>query len=201
MLVYRVFPHLPEAASGEPGHPIYIYSQGSGRLDNPGHYKIWYLALEPAGAVAETFGDLDDWDSAMFEYPGLPGSRRKLATYLLKDDAPLLELDDARNLLTRGLRPTQVIERNRSATQEWALDVFNERNDRGEKMWCGVKWWSYHRPQWRIIGYWGEDAPDLMDVDELTLTTPAVIDAAASLCRPRKSSVSGLSAEPSLDPS
>lgn len=183
MLVYRVFPHLPEARYAETGHPLHLCAQGSGRLDNPGYYKIWYLALEPAGAVAEAFGDFDEWDSAMFEDPLIAGNRPALATFFLRDDTPLLDLDDSRNLLVRGLRPTQVIERNRAATQSWALNVFNERNDRGARIWQGVRWWSYHRPQWRILGYWGDDVPQLLNVEKLALISPPVVDAATSLGR------------------
>ena len=188
MLVYRVFPYLPQAASGETGHATHDHAQGTGRLDNPNHYRIWYLAVEPAGAIAEAFGDLDEWGSAMFECPMIPGSRRAMETYLLSDCTPLLDLDDSRNLLTRGLRPTQVIERNRAATQNWALTVFNERNDRHERIWQGVRWWSYYRPQWRIIGYWGKTAPQLLTVEELALTNPAVVDASTSLGRSRERS-------------
>lgn len=190
MLVYRVFPHLPKAPWGALGNAMYVDSQDSGRLDNPSHYRIWYLALEPGGAVAEAFGDLGEWNPEMFKFPLIPESRRALATYLLDDDTPLLDLDDARNLYTRGLRPTQIIERNRAATQALALSVFNERNDRGARIWHGIRWWSYHRPQWRIIGYWGERVPRLLMVEELTLTSPAVTDAATSLKRTRKSSIS-----------
>jgi hypothetical protein len=183
MLTYRVCPHLPGVAPNVPGHPLYIGAQGSGRLDNPGHYQIWYLALDEAGAVGETFGHLDRWDDRMFDFPDIPSSRRVLATYRLEDHTPLLDLDDARNLSKRGLRPTQVIERNRAATQAWALDIYNERNDRGARMWQGVRWWSYHQPQWRIIGYWGNERPKFEDFEELNLTNPAVIDAAESLGR------------------
>src|SRR5450755_4328624 len=171
MLAYRVFPHLPEATWGAAGHAMHADRQGSGRLDNPGHYRIWYLTLEPGGAVAETFGDIGEWDSGMFEFPPIPGSRRALATYLLDDNIPLLNLDDAWNLYTRGLRPTQIIARNRAATQAWALNVYNERNGRGTRTWHGITWWSYHRPQWRILGYWGDTTPQLLDVQELTLTS------------------------------
>jgi hypothetical protein len=185
MLAYRVYPDLPGAPPGTAGHPLYVQTQGFGRLDNPGHYRIWYLALEPAGAIAETFGDLDLWHPEMFQCPSISGSRRALATLGMDDDTPLLDLDDARNLYARGLRPTQVIERNRAATQTWALSVYNERSHQGTRIWQGIKWWSYHRPQWRIIGYWGEDAPRLLKTEELTLTSPAVTDAATSLRRPR----------------
>ena len=112
MLAYRVRPDLPGALPGSAGHPLYLDTQCSGRLDNPERYQIWYLALEPAGAAAETFGDLDQWDAEMFRCPSVPGSRLALATFRLDDDTALLDLDDARNLYSRGLRPTQVIERN-----------------------------------------------------------------------------------------
>jgi hypothetical protein len=187
MLVYRVFPYLEQARDGNAGHAMHVNSPGSGRLDNPGHYRIWYLALEQAGAIAETFGDLDEWGAEMFEYGHIPGSRRAMATYFLDDGTRLLDLDDSRNLLSRGLRPTQVIERNRAATQDWALTIFDERNDRGDRIWQGVRWWSYYRPQWRILGYWGARLPELLGVEELSMLSPAVIDAAASLRRPRRS--------------
>jgi hypothetical protein len=101
MLAYRVFPYEPLATLGEAGHPLSLRAQGAGRLDNPGHYRIWYLALEPAGAIAEAFGDLDEWDPAMFECPAMSGSRRALATYLLDDDTPLLGAEH----LQRAQRP------------------------------------------------------------------------------------------------
>jgi hypothetical protein len=183
MLIYRVYPHVPTAVPGQPGHPLYLGGQGSGRLDNPAHYRIWYLAIEPSGAIAEAFGDLDHWDDQMLAYPELPGSRKALATYRLDDDIPLLELDDAHNLYERGLRPTQIIERNRAATQAWALRVYQERNDRGSRIWQGIRWWSYHRPQWHIIGYWGPVVPQWLATEELAMTSTALVDAGTSLGR------------------
>lgn len=184
MLLYRTFPYLPTAASDEPGGAAHEHRpQGTGRLDNPSHYFVWYLSYEASGAVGETFGNLEEWSDAMIPFPALPGARRALGTYRLRDDVSLLELDDARNLLERGLRPTQVIERNRAASQAWALNIFRERNDRGDQLWQGVRWWSFHRPQWRIVGYWGSPAPELVDLDALDVRHPAVQDAAASLSR------------------
>ena len=86
--------------------------------------------------------------------------------------------------LDRGLRPTQVIERNRSVTQSWALKIFQERTTAGDRKWYGVRWWSFQRPQWRVYGLW-EVTPDCVEVQPLTLTHPAVADSAAALARPR----------------
>ncbi len=184
MLVYRVFPFLATADSGEPGHPDYLHpDQGKGRLDNPDRYRCWYVALEASGAVGEAFADLLHWREEMFPFPALAGSRRALGTYEIPDDTPLLDLDDARSLLDRGLRPTQVIERNRPATQAWALRAFEEIDHDGTARWSGVRWWSFHRPQWRVLGLWGQ-APRHIEVDRLDLEHPAVVDAAGALAKP-----------------
>jgi hypothetical protein len=184
MLAYRVFPHCPIAAEGEPGHPLYLDRHSAdGRLDNPRHYRVWYLALEQNGAIGETFGNLLTWMGGMFLFPQIKDSRRALATYILPDETPLFDLDDSRNLAKRGLRPTQIVSRNRAVTQSWALDIFREQNNGGARRWSGVQWWSLHYPQWRIIGYWGEADPELVKVEQLDLGHPAVKDAARTLQR------------------
>jgi hypothetical protein len=170
MLVYRIFPHLPSAAPGAPGHPCYLHpSRGGGRLDNPARYSVWYLSYDACGAIGEVFGNQQTWSDAMFAFP---------------DDLPTLDLDDAHTLLVRGLRPTQVVERNRSVTQAWALRIYDERNDHGQQMWQGVKWWSFHRPQWRLLGYWGSMPPAVVNVEALNTKHYAIVDAANTLCKP-----------------
>lgn len=186
MLVYRVFAHLPSAAAGKPGHPGYLHKpQGKGRLDNPLHYDVWYFALTPEAAVGEVFADLTLWGEDMFEFPALPGARRALGVFELPDDLSLLDLDDAATLLARGLRPTQVIARNRATTQSWSLAIFNEHNDHGTRRWTGVRWWSYHRPHWTVIGLWqvtGERPPrHEARIEPLDLDHPAVLDASRTL--------------------
>jgi hypothetical protein len=184
VLLFRVFPYLPSAAVGQPGHAEYLHpGQGKGRLDNPDHYLCWYFSGEASGAVGENFADLLSWKDEMFLVPSIPGASRALGIYELPDDTPLLDLDDARNLLDRGLRPTQVIERNRPATQTWALRIFHETNNDGSPRWNGVRWWSYHRPHWRIFGLWNV-APRCVRVEQLTLSHPAIADAATALSKP-----------------
>jgi hypothetical protein len=184
VLVYRVLPYLDSADRGEPGHPDYLSpDQGKGRLDNPDRYRCWYLAFEASTAVGEVFADLVHWREEMFPFPALDGARRALGTYEVPDGVPLLDLDDARNLLDRGLRPTQVIERNRPATQAWALRVFEETDHDGASRWSGVRWWSFHRPQWRVLGLWGHD-PRCVQVERLDLGHPTVVDAADALAKP-----------------
>lgn len=186
MLVHRVFAYLSTARTGEPGHPEYLHSpQGKGRWDNPEHYTVWYVAESATGAIAEVFADLDVWSESMFDAPFLPGARRTLGIYHVPDDLAVFDLDDPQNLVDLALRPTQVVQRNRSASQAVALRVFNQVTSDGVRVWAGMRWWSVHRPQWKLLALWDrETTPRVADVEELTLDHPAIRDAAETLAKP-----------------
>lgn len=177
MLLYRVLPYRPSARKGEAGHPLYVHpGQGRGRWDNPGRYLAWYMASEPSGAVGEVFAHLGTWREEMFPFPQIPGSRRALGVYQLPDDLSYVDLDDAQTLVDRAMRPTQVIERNRPFTQGKALAMYDEGR------WNGLRWWSFHRPQWRVWCLWDVD-PACVDVEALDVAHVAVRDAASALGR------------------
>jgi hypothetical protein len=181
--VHRVFPAIDGAAPGEPGHATYLPSvQGGGRLDNPDHYVMRYFAEVPAAAVAERFGELDTWSSPMFTLNG--GARLSLATFELGAVDRLLDMDDAQVLVDRALRPTQVVRRDLAVTQAWALKIHQERaSARGRRRWDGIRWWSWYRPEWPVLGIWAGE-PELVDVQPLDLRHPAVQEAATLLGRP-----------------
>ena len=186
MLVYRVFAYDPAALPGQPGHPEYMHPQsGKGRLDNPDLYDVWYVALQPEAAVGETFYGFAAWSSSMLEVPFLPNGRRVLGVYRINDSLPYLDLDDARNLLDNGLRPSQVVGRQRSVSQEWARRIFGERSHSGQRKYAVVRWWSLQRPHWTIFGFWvghREAMPlEFVRCDPLTMDHPAVLDAIESL--------------------
>jgi len=183
VLVYRVFPYLPTAAHGEPGHPLYEHQpQRGGRIDHPDCY-VWYVATQAAAAVGESFGNLGGWGDTMFPFPAIPGARRALGVYRLPDELRLLDLDDAAALAERALRPTQIVTRNLAVTQAWGHQVRNERDphDTHQHRWQAVKWWSYHRPSWSVIAGWKR--PEFEGVEDLRLDHPVVRDAAAALSR------------------
>jgi len=185
MELYRVFPYNPKARKGEAGHPEYVYPfQGSGRWDNPKFYRAWYLSFTAIGAVGETFGNLARWSPPMIEVPFLPGSRRALAVFQIPDDTPLLNLDDAAELLKRNIRPSQIVIRDLEFTQPLALSTFNEIDATGLHRYAGLTWWSYHRPQWRNITLWETDAfptplrlkrVEPLDFDDAYITEAAVV--------------------------
>lgn len=180
MLLYRVFPWLTSARNGEPGHPLFVPQlQGGGRADNPEHYLSLYLSSAPAGAVAETFGELRSWMAEMFVRPGLPGSARALATYALPDDAPVCDLDDASTLVRLSLRPSEVVTRRTEATQRWALRIHQEQR------WIGVRWWSYYDARWHSYVLWDRAALSVEGVERLDLGHPAVVEASDVIRRPR----------------
>ncbi len=163
MLLYRVFPYLDDAGEGDPGHALHVHPvQGGGRWDNPSLYRTCYLATSPEAAIGEAFGNLVTWTPAMLVFPGLPGSQRRLGVYRFDEEAnPLIDLDDAHVLAERGIRPTDVVVRNRTRTQEIAAGIYNERK------WSGIRWWSYHRPQWSLVALWTADKLSVVSVDPI----------------------------------
>jgi len=180
VFLYRAFPWLSSARPGEPGHPLYVPSpQGAGRADNPEHYLSLYLSSAPAGAVAEAFGNFPSWTPNIFVRPELPGLVRALGTYQLSEDARICDLDDAPTLGRLGLRPSDVVTRQKEITQRWALRIFREGQ------WIGFRWWSYYDPRWYSYALWERSRLSVERVEPLALDHPAVVEAADVLRRPR----------------
>ena len=176
--LYRVLPWAKTAAAGEPGHPLHLpRTQGAGRIDNPERYSVLYLGDSPVVAVAEAFADRAVWTPGMFEVPSQPGVRRALAAFEAKG-LNVLDLDDASSLLARGLRPSDVVTRERARTRRWALAAYEER------AWDGIRWWSFHDPDGGAYGLWSAKTLALQRVEPLRVDHPAVVEAAAMLDRP-----------------
>ncbi len=177
MLVYRVFPELPKASPAEPGHATYVHpDQGFGRWDNPGLYLVRYVAESPSAAIGEAFAHLRRWTTKMLTVPTLPGATKRLAVYEIDETRyRACDLDDAQTLWKKALRPTQVIMRNRPMTQRIASDIYHEGK------WAGIRWWSYHRPQWTLYAYW-DDILSLRDIQNIP-QHPATSEAAHVLAK------------------
>jgi len=177
-VLYRVFPYLATARAEAPGGGLYIPSQGSGRLDNPGTFSVLYLSDAASGAIAEAFGRFPEWTPAIFRgSPALPDSQRAIASYRLPDDAPICNLDDPAQLSKLGLRPSDVVSREYVRTRAWALQIYEERR------WIGVRWWSYYDPRWASIGLWDIRHLVVEDVHALHLHDAALIEAGRLIVR------------------
>lgn len=153
MRFYRVFPYIPTAGD-EPGGVFFRPSGGKNRADSPtpGVYRCLYVGDSAEGSIAEAFGRFDVWDSNVIEAdpaaPALPGSRFALATYDIPDTVRIQNLDDAQALLSEGLRPSQVVTRDRGVTQAWAARI------QSRSLHVGVAWWSYYDSTWRSTALW-----------------------------------------------
>lgn len=176
--LYRVFPWLETAPVGSPGHPLYVaHPQGQGRIDNPDHYVTLYASDHRAGAVGEAFGNHATWTSDLLEGPpSLPGSRQAIATFDASD-VRVVDLDDPRTLVERDLRPSIVVTRDRDRTQRWALKIYDEAE------WHGIRWWSFHEPDWGSFGVWDRDTIELEDVAVLSDEMTLVEEVAHRMCR------------------
>ena len=107
--------------------------------------------------------------------PAWPASRRVLAWYEVDDAVPICNLDDPAQLASQAMRPSDVITRDYARAQAWALTIFKERR------WAGVSWWSFHDARWGSIGLWDRRAVTEFGFEELTLDSPAIVEAAAVL--------------------
>ena len=101
--------------------------------------------------------------------------------FQLSDSCPLLDLDDANNLVERSLRPSQVVTLNRGITQQWALRIWNELGSSRHR-WDGIRWWSRHSSDWPVVALW-TGAPKCVDTEDLSTRHKAVVEAAGVLNR------------------
>jgi RES domain len=179
--LFRVYPHLDSAtARDRPGHPLFADRalQGFGRFDNPDLYAALYVASTGSAAIGETFQSIRTWTADMLAHPMLPGSERRLATYLFDEDRhQLLDLDDAQTLVEYRLRPTDVVIRNRHVTQRLAAQVWDRHR------FAGISLWSNVRPQWQVHVIWNIDALELAGSEELA-GHPGLLDANERLYHP-----------------
>lgn len=153
MTLFRVFPYLADAAADEPGGVFFRPLGGKNRADaGDGSYRSLYLGDSAEGSIAEAFGRFDFWDAALFETDGatpfLPGSRFAIAAYELPQNVHLRDLDDAHTLVDEGLRPSEVVTRNRDVTQAWARRIHAGGG------YAGVSWWSYYDASWHSLALW-----------------------------------------------
>lgn len=177
--LYRVVSYLDAADAGAPGHPLYVpVSTGANRIDNPDVYDTLYLGDDPLCAVAEAFGWASRWNAGLLRgTPALPGSVRALVSYDVDDETALCDLDDADRLVDLGLRPSRVVTRNRNTTQAWARELFDTDE------FAGVRWWSYHNPDWGSVGLWDTAALTIADIFVLSADHPVFVAAAAEIVR------------------
>lgn len=179
MRLFRIHPWIAGTRDTDPYGALFIPpGQGAGRWDNPDLYALRYFAHTPEGAVAETFGHLATWSTAMFRVPGNEEATRALSTYELPDAARLAELADPEVLHALGIRRvTEVTERNKRRTQRLAARLF----DSGA--WDGITWWSYYHPSITLSATWMTENVTCVSTQPLCLDDAAVQAASQLIVR------------------
>jgi RES domain len=177
--LYRVLLHDPNAAPHEPGGVLYVPpQQGGGRIDNPQAYRVLYVGDSPAGVCAEVFyrgAHRLKWTGDMLPLRRYAHLVRSLAWYDVAENAAIADLDDPHRLIEFNLRPSNVITRDYSQSQAWALRIF-ERGEFG-----GIAWWSFNDARWKSAGLWNLDLIVASGIEALTIDHPAFAEAAAIL--------------------
>ena len=178
--LFRVIPYIGNAKRNDAGNPTYFPENlGVHRVDNLDHYKVAYLANSSECALAEKFGYLSEWRSTLLRPEvSLPRSKWALINYKLDESSKIFEMDDPQNLVKLKVRPSKVVTRDRTITQNWALKVFKTQKN------SGVSWWSYYNPDWGCAGIWDLKQLSVYSVEILTLEHPAFKQASIAIGKP-----------------
>lgn len=178
-MLYRLHPWDPGAGDTDPGGSLFVPRplQGRGRHDDPSRYGAFYASRSPVSVVAELLrfyrrqeisaDDLSEsgqpYAIAAFEERPLPG---------------LLDLDDPRVLVDRGLQPSGVATRDRESTQAIAIMAFEEGL-------LGLEWWSTIEASWINVTLFAERALDRLALagapEPLRVDHPVVREAAEAV--------------------
>jgi len=174
--LYRVLPLEPGAAEHEAGGALFVPDSTDGRIDNVGVYRVLYLAREPEGAIAETYGRIPLWKPAMLK--SASGFPHSLVTYSLPDTSKVFSLDDSAALTSLGVaNPSQIVARNRPFTQALALRIY------GRHRYIGVSWWNYYEPAWASFGLWDTSSLKVLHAEQLASSLPLVQRTAEHIVR------------------
>ena len=176
MIVYRCFAWNASVIRNDPDGPLWFPRpfQGDGRHDNPDLYGCLYVADRPVSCVVEQLAVFRSQrlTAPMLRRRGLPLA---LAELELADAADVIDFDNPRVLVRERLRPSAVATRSRQTTQAQARTLYEQRPSL-----AAVKWWSVYEALWANLTVFERAAAELRlnAVHELTLTHPAVIEAA-----------------------
>ena len=179
MILHRCFAWDERALPDEPDGPLWFPRpfQGAGRHDNPDVYGCLYATEDAASAVVEQLAGFrgNRFLPSMLVRRGLPLA---LAAIELPDRAELVDLDDPRVLVERGLRPSRVATRDRELTQPQALELYRSRPRS-----AGIRWWSVFESLWLNVTLFDRSASRLRlaGVRALARDDPEVAQAAEFL--------------------
>lgn len=153
MELFRVFDWDGFSLGRRPGGPLFVARarQGAGRHDAPNLYGAWYGSREAVSAIAESIQYLRGHVLTDRDFTRVGGTTKALVGLRLDPSLRLVDLDNASELVARGLRPSQVATTRRIVTQAIAASVFKEGAD-------GMLWWSTLDAEWTNLTLFYERA-------------------------------------------
>jgi len=177
MILFRCFPYNPAIKKIEPGHPLFIpVSRSTGRINNPDIYTSSYWSAQPECAVAEVYSSQMQWTPGTFlANPHMPKTFQAIAAINVPDETLIFNMDSAPNLVRLKLRPSRVVTRDSAVTQAWARKIFELRK------YAGISWWSVLWPEWQSYGLWNLSGVEVLSVEKLSTSHPAVLKSAEVL--------------------
>lgn len=176
-MLYRLIPFDPDAHETDEGGPLFVPRslQGPGRHDAPDSYGVLYASRSMVSVVAERLQRFRDRPLAEVSLRWERGLPYAIAPFDERSVGDLLDLDDPRTLLDRGLRPSGVATRTRKATQRYARAIFAEGAS-------GFEWWSTIEASWINVTLFAERAVSRLSLagplEPLALDHPVVREAA-----------------------
>lgn len=186
--LFRCYPRVTGARTGKPGHWSYLpRPQFHGRWDNADLYDSWYFSRTAVGAIAESFYNKRQWIPEVFLTPR--EEPRAIAEFRYSGP-PLIDLDDAATLVELGVKPSEIVVQDIGTTQLIARRIFENEASRPDGLRTGgLSWWSSQMPSETSTLLWGADGvpPEgltLVGIQALSVSHPAVVEAAAKLFRP-----------------
>lgn len=146
MEFFRVFDWDGASLRRAEGGPLFVarHRQGAGRHDAPALYGAWYCSRTAVSAVAESIQYLRGHVLSDEDFHRAGGFTKALVGFSLDDDLPLVDLDEPSQLVSRGIRPSQVATMRRSVTQRIAAAIFEEGAG-------GLLWWSTLEAEWTNV--------------------------------------------------
>lgn len=177
--LFRVFPWVDGAPPRAAGGALHVPRdrQGAGRVDHPERYGVLYLASSAPAAVAERLQGFRGTRLTGADLRVRSGGRSvplALARFVGAEGMEC-DLDAPAPLAERSLIPSDVATRDRTITQAWASRI------RAEHRWHGVRYWSSLEAKWPVVARWSFEDLEVQDVEPLTVSHPALRDAAVFL--------------------
>jgi hypothetical protein len=151
--LFRVFDWDGASLGRTEGGPLFVdrRRQGAGRHDAPARFGAWYCSRTAVSAVAESVQYLRGHLLSDEDFLRAGGYAIALVGFSLDDDLPLVDLDQPSQLVSRGIRPSQVATMRRSVTQRIAASIFEEGA-------AGMLWWSTLEAEWTNVTLFYERA-------------------------------------------